>query len=354
MAVAAAALRTHRPLAKAKAGTEHGLEFESGGHVWTYSIHLPADYDGERRFPVLVLPDHALVDGPAGIGFWEGRPGAEELILFRPEILKHREDPARFPDRQFFDLDQAIGAVMRDALRHLRLHYAADADRLFLTGLSQAGYYTWYFAVSFPDQFAGIVPESAGGVGLRAAVLPLAANLAGMPVRILHAEQDAVVPFADAVAMREALEGLGGAVELVAYTDADYPGGPYPNSHPGPHHLRLKHVLEFAGEHRRSMPARFTRSLRYRNQGFEGRFLVEPPESVGVPLRVTCSEEDGQLACEGSDAVYVVSPEDVLDEREFRVGRRVQRVKPDLELMLRSYKQHADPGRLAAAEIEVD
>jgi len=40
---------------------------------------------------------------------------------------------------------------MRDALVHLRLHYAADSGRISMTGLSQAGCYTWYYAVSFPD-----------------------------------------------------------------------------------------------------------------------------------------------------------------------------------------------------------
>lgn len=173
---AAAAVRGLKPLTDGKPGTKHGLKFASGGSEWEYSIHLPDGYDGKRRFPVLVLPDHAAVDAESGIGFWRGKAGAEGLILFRPVIVKLKEDQKVFPNQQFLVVDQGLAAVMRDALTHLRLNYAVDDDRLTMTGLSQSGYYTWYYASSFPDDFAGIVPESSGGPAVRAAIRPLAAT----------------------------------------------------------------------------------------------------------------------------------------------------------------------------------
>jgi predicted esterase len=353
LAVAAQALRSHSPLTEAKRGTRHGLEFESGGHTWEYSIRLPSDYDGNRRFPVLVLPDHMLIDGPSGIGFWEGQTGAEELILFRPRILALREDEERFPERQFFDRDQDVAEVMADALVHLRLHYAVDHDRFFMTGLSQAGYYTWYYAVSFPDQFAGIVPESAGGLSQRAAVHLLARNLLGMDVLILHSRADAICPWKDSDFMRGKLAELGARVELVTYTDADYIGEPYTQHHPGPHHLRLRHVLSFIEGRRRSVPASFTRVVRYAQQGREGRFLLPAPRSHREPRTITCSAQDGALATDAKDVVYLVSPQEVLADIKFKVkGRRV-RVKVDIENMLLDFKLHGDPARLCAAEIPV-
>lgn len=75
--MAAAAVRGLKPLTDGKPGTKHGLKFASGGSEWEYSIHLPDAYDGKRRFPVLVLPDHAAVDAESGIGFWRGKAGAE-------------------------------------------------------------------------------------------------------------------------------------------------------------------------------------------------------------------------------------------------------------------------------------
>ena len=352
VAVAAEALASHAPLAAAKPGTRHGLTLQSGGRSWGFPIRLPEGYDGKKRFPVLVLPDHGAVDPQAGIRFWEGKDGSEEYVLFRPVILKYQEDADRFSKAQFLVKDAPIARVMADALAHLRLHYAVDPDRFAMTGLSQAGFYTWYYAVSFPDQFAAIVPESAGGVAQRALVANVARNLVGISVRILHAEQDQVCPYADAVRMRDLLTQAGGKVELITYTDRDYPGGPFPNHHPGPHHLRLKNVLPWAREQKRVLPASFTRILRYPQQGLEGRFRVSPPSDATRPLTVAFSEGDGGvLSCDAPGAVYLVSPQDVVAKRVFRVGGKEVRPKADLRLLLTSFKALGDPSRMAAAEI---
>jgi predicted esterase len=351
LATAAEAIRTHPPLSKAKPGTRHGLTVESGGHAWEYSIRLPEGYDGKRLFPALVLPDHGSVGPEAGIGFWDGAEGVEEYVLFRPVILRHQEDRKRFPDQQFFARDEAIAAVMRDALSHLRLHYAVDPERLSMTGLSQAGYYTWYLAVSFPDQFAAIVPESAGGTAVVAAVRPLARNLASMHVRILHAEGDEVTPYAHAKAMHEALLEAGAPVELITYRDADYPGKPFPKRHPGPHDKRILNVLPWARLHARTVPTSFTRVLRYRQQGVEGRFRIPPPSKPTEPLTVTCEAKEGRLSTDGKGVVYLASPEEVLSGRALEVGGKGILPIANLELLFTSFKEWGDRGRLFAAEV---
>jgi len=351
--LAADALRTLPPLTQARPSTQHGLEFSSSGKAWEHSIHLPSGYDGKKRHAALVLPDHVSVDPEAAIGFWKDKPGADNYVLFRPVILKHKEDPTRFPDAQFFAVDQAIAAVMRDALVHLRRHYAVDPDRIALTGLSQAGYYAWYYAASFPDQFSAVIPESAGGMAVRAAVLPLASNLAAVAVRILHARGDGICPYADAVGMRDAIQKAGGRVELITYEDSDYGGEPFPKRHPGPHHLRLQNVLPWAAEQRHAAPHRFTRVVRYRQQGFEGRFNVPPPAKAGEPITVKLSDENGVLSADRPKVGYLVAPDDVLSGREFKVGGKAVKPKADLKLLLESFKENHDAGRLAAAEVRV-
>ncbi|MFN0059962.1 MAG: hypothetical protein ACKVX7_16005 [Planctomycetota bacterium] len=356
LALATAALRTLPPLTQSKPGTQHGLTFPSGGQTWEYSIHLPVDYDHRERFPVLVLPDHALVDGEAGISFFRNKPGAERTILFRPIILKYAEDAARFPDQQFFAKDQAIASVMRDALVHLRRHYAVDPERLSMTGLSQAGYYTWYYAASFPDQFAAIVPEAAGGTVVRAAVLPLAANLTGLKVRILHARGDEQCPYADSVSMHDAIKTARGSVELITYELADYGGNPNPKLHPGPHALRLKNVLEWIPGHARAVSHTFTRVVRYRQQGREGRFKIAPPATVQQPITCKFSDADGVITADRPKVSYLVAPEDLLASRELKVDGKTVKLSPgkaDLKLLLESFKELHDIGRLAALELRV-
>ncbi len=340
------------PLSPPRAGVQHGLKFRSGGLEWEYSIRLPKGYDGRKRFPVLVLPDHGSVSPEDGIGFWEGNKDAEEYILFRPVIVKHQEDKARFPDQQFFARDMAIAGRMRDALRVLRLHYAVDHDRLVMTGLSQAGYYTWYYAISFPDDFAAIVPESSGGIAVKTLVMS-GRNLAALAVRILHTEGDPVTPMADAEAMGRSIEDAGGKVEFIRYTDADYPKGPPPRRHPGPHHLRLQNVLPWGLKQKRAPPASFTRLLRYRQQGREGRWSFKSPDDPTTPVTVTCSEAGGKLSVTGADAVYHVSPADVIAGRAFEFNGKKVVPKGDLPLLLKSFKATGDPARIAGAGLEV-
>src|SRR5262245_40496446 len=307
VALAARALREHEPLTKAKPGTYHKLPLSSGGQTWECSVVLPKGYDGKKRFPVLVLPDHGSVSAEDGVGWWDGKDGADEYVLFRPVIVKFQEDKKRFPGTPD-EVNQSIAEVMGDALAWLRLHYAVDSDRFVMTGLSQAGFYTWYYAVTFPDSFAGVVPESSGGLGVRAAVKALAGNLASVSVRILHARGDEISPYADAVSMRDAITEAKGKVELVTYEDADYPGGPFPKHHPGPHNLRLTNVLPWGLTARREIPRELTRVIRYASQGFEGRFRVEPPGDVTKPFTVHCAESDGTLTADHSGVTYLASP----------------------------------------------
>ena len=66
---------------------------------------------------------------------------------------------------------------------------------------------------------------------------------------------------------------------------------------------------------------------------------------------MTCREEKGELSVQGAEAVYLVSPEDVLEAKQFTVGKKKLKPKPDLEQLLRSFKSTGDLRRLTAAEI---
>ena len=350
-AAAAECVRTHAPLSPLKTGTHHGLEFRSGGFQWQYSIRFPKGYDGKKRFPVLVLPDHGLISPEDGIEFWERGKEIEEYLLFRPVIVKHAEDQSRFADQQFFARDMEVAARMRDALRTLRLQYAVDPDRLVMTGLSQAGYYTWYYAVSFPDDFAAIVPESAGG-GAVQSLLRTARNLSGLAIRILHSEGDDVTPISDAEAMKKSVEEGGGKAEFIKYTDKDYPPGST-GRHPGPHLARLRNVLPWGLRQKRERSETITRVLRYAQQGHEGRWRLRPPEKPTSPVTVTCSEVKGVLTATGADAIYLVSPDDAVAKRAFVI--KGERVVPrgDITLLLKSFKATGDYSRCTAAELPV-
>ena len=64
--------------------------------------------------------------------------------------------------------------------------YAADPERIYLTGLSMGGYGTWFTAMARPDLFAAIAPVCGGGMAWNAGALD-------MPIWAFHGAADTVV-----------------------------------------------------------------------------------------------------------------------------------------------------------------
>lgn len=88
--------------------------------------------------------------------------------------------------------------------------YCADADRIYVCGLSMGGYGTWYMAMAYPDYFAAIAPCCGGGMTWNAAVLK-------MPIRCFHGTADPLVMPTETLNMAEAVRASGGDVCCTLY-----------------------------------------------------------------------------------------------------------------------------------------
>lgn len=77
--------------------------------------------------------------------------------------------------------------------------YEADANRIYLCGLSMGGFGTWYTAMAYPDMFAAIAPCCGGGMAWNAGVLT-------MPIWTFHGLNDTVVSPHQTMEMIDALK----------------------------------------------------------------------------------------------------------------------------------------------------
>ena len=66
------------------------------------------------------------------------------------------------------------------------VHFGADRQRIYLTGLSMGGYGTWLTAERYPQMFAAIAPVCGGGMVWRSDVLD-------MPIWAFHGTDDTIV-----------------------------------------------------------------------------------------------------------------------------------------------------------------
>jgi predicted peptidase len=127
------------------------------------------------------------------------------------------------------------GAPARAAVAALdatMAEFSADADRVYMTGVSMGGYGTWEIALEHPDRFAALVPICGGLRPLLAAPGIAVTALAGMtgeihdiaaakvahiPSWIFHGSADKSVPVEESRAMAGALERAGAAVRYTEY-----------------------------------------------------------------------------------------------------------------------------------------
>lgn len=190
-------------------------------------LFLPKGYDESRQWPLVVAlhgmgmtaPEFAgLVDTlrklpcllfvPEGVYPYEIRTG-QQMRIGRAWYLYTGDEEAfvRSMDRTGKHLN---GLVKRVAKEH-----PVDADRVFLLGFSQGGYFAGYHAVRHWRLFRGAVV-----IGARVKHEVLAKELRkakDLELLLLHGKKDRAVPFALAEKSHAAVKEAGLSVKFRAY-----------------------------------------------------------------------------------------------------------------------------------------
>lgn len=159
----------HRP-----ATQEHG----------EYSLYVPENYDPSRRWPMLIALHGGHGRGDDYLLTWLRPAKSKGYIVLSPKSLE-----------QTWSLMQP-GVDIRSILsmvEELLDEYAIDTSRLFATGLSDGGTFSFALGLSCPKLFAGIAPIAAAGEFV--ALFDLEQSKA-LPVFMVHGEKDFIFPVA--------------------------------------------------------------------------------------------------------------------------------------------------------------
>jgi predicted peptidase len=178
---------------------------ELKGQTFRYQVYVPADYAVSQRWPVILFLHGAGERGTDGL--------VQTQVGLAPAIRGNaRRWPAiaifpQVPPDSMWTGVPAEAAML--ALERTMKEYAADPDRVYLTGLSMGGNGSFYLAYRYPEKFAAVVPicgwvtpfsEHWHPVDVVApgdeatAFERLAQKLAKTSVWIFHGEEDGVVP----------------------------------------------------------------------------------------------------------------------------------------------------------------
>ncbi len=172
----------HRPATK-----EHG----------EYSLYVPENYDPARRWPLIVALHGGHGRGDDYLLTWLRAAKSRGYIVLSPKSLD-----------QTWSLMQP-GVDIRSILsmvEELLDDYAIDTGRLFASGLSDGGTFSFALGLSCPKLFAGIAPIAAAGELVALFDLEQSKHL---PVFMVHGVKDFIFPVAMAQRTHKLLSESG-------------------------------------------------------------------------------------------------------------------------------------------------
>lgn len=174
----------------------------SGGLERTYYVHLPPQYDGKTKLPLVMLLHGGGGNATQALRNYPLQPLAdrEGFILVAPDgtgpgPLHTWNVEFGFGSAQRRQVDDT--GYIRDLTGQLQKELAVDPKRVYLTGLSNGAILCHWAAARSPELFAGIAPVvgTVGGRDEHEKTLhmpPVPAK--GVPIVFFMGEQDQSVP----------------------------------------------------------------------------------------------------------------------------------------------------------------
>jgi predicted peptidase len=190
--------------------------------VYRYQVYVPAAYDSQARWPVLLFLHGAGERGDDGL--LQTEVGLGSAL---------RRQPERFPAivvfpqaRRETNWQDASARMALAALDHTLEEFRTDPSRVYLTGLSMGGNGSWYLAYYHGRRFAAalVICGFVAPRGPFPGILPadtadsyqkIADAIKHLPVLIVHGEIDPVVPVSESRRMHAALSAAGAQVRYV-------------------------------------------------------------------------------------------------------------------------------------------
>jgi predicted peptidase len=187
---------------------ERRVSVEAQGRLLLF---LPAGFDrrGATRYPLLIFLH----------GSGESGEDIEKVKVYGPpKLVASRSDfPFIVASPQARNRIERFDLVVLDAmLDELLEQLPIDPDRVYLTGLSMGGMWTYGWASLRPDRFAAIAPVCGDWDAADAC------RLKHIPVWAFHGAKDDVVPIDSDRAMVEAINACGGGARLTVYPDTGH------------------------------------------------------------------------------------------------------------------------------------
>ena len=145
-----------------------------------YILHVPKDYRGDRRFPLLIY-----LSGGAGLAI-DAANTAEDVVASSGLLVLYPQAGDMWWNQ---DIRQKFAALFDEILETLNI----DRQRIYITGFSNGGTGALYYATVWPKRFAAIVTMMGAGVCMPEVNQRLF-EAHDIPILLLHGDKDPIIP----------------------------------------------------------------------------------------------------------------------------------------------------------------
>jgi phospholipase/carboxylesterase len=159
---------------------------EGGNWRAEYSLYVPEYYTPQQRWPLIVCLHGGFGHGNEYIWTWLRPAKSKGYLLLSPKSL----GPTWSVLTPALDI-RSIQAMLDDVLTT----YAVDRTRIYLTGLSDGGIFTYILGIARPELFTGIAPV-AGQMHVMVDTLLRQGRGKELPIFVVHGAQDYIFPVA--------------------------------------------------------------------------------------------------------------------------------------------------------------
>ena len=166
----------------------------SGFPGWPYLLQVPDDYRGDTPVPLLVY-----LSGGAGSAM-------DAMHLVRWAIAR-TDYLAVYPQASGWWWWRDQTAMVDALIDELEREFNVDPQRVYITGMSNGGTGTFYYASLWPQRFSAAVSAMGAGVmypGVAGDGPPEPRNTANLPLLFLHGLRDSIIaPLATEVTLKQ-------------------------------------------------------------------------------------------------------------------------------------------------------
>jgi pimeloyl-ACP methyl ester carboxylesterase len=159
-----------------------------------YMLHVPMDYRSDRPFPLLVY-----LSGGAGLAM-DAVNTAEDVIAPSGYLVIYPQAAGLWWTP---DTTSRFAALLEEVLQDLNV----DRDRVYITGFSNGGTGSLYYAALWPQRFAAVVTMMGAGV-CDSETADKISNVANLPILLIHGDKDPIIDPSCSQTTLEALRAL--------------------------------------------------------------------------------------------------------------------------------------------------